>query len=63
MISQSNCRWLNKRLSVLGQAMICSTGPETKWEHFGLPTDEYVLMQLRDLDWAAHAWDWIRRDP
>jgi hypothetical protein len=27
-------------------------------EHFGLPTDEHILMQLRDLDWPAHAWDW-----
>ncbi len=27
-------------------------------EHFGLPTDEHILLQLRDLDWRAHAWDW-----
>ena len=25
---------------------------------FGLPTDEHVLAQLRELDWLAHAWDW-----
>ena len=27
-------------------------------EHFGLPADKHILMQLRDLDWPAHAWDW-----
>jgi len=27
-------------------------------EAYGLPTDEYILAQLRELDWAAHAWDW-----
>ena len=27
---------------------------------YGLPADEHILSQLRDLDWPAHAWD---RDP
>ncbi len=27
-------------------------------DHFGLPSEEHLLMQLRDLDWVAHAWDW-----
>lgn len=28
-------------------------------EGFGLPDDDHILAQLRDLDWAAHAWDWF----
>ena len=27
-------------------------------EHFGIPTDDHILTQLRNLEWAAHAWDW-----
>lgn len=27
-------------------------------EQFGMPADEHILLQLRDLDWPAHAWDW-----
>ena len=27
-------------------------------EHFGLPADRHVIMQIVDLDWPAHARDW-----
>ena len=27
-------------------------------EHFGMPADQHVIMQLKDLDWPAHALDW-----
>jgi hypothetical protein len=29
-------------------------------EHFGLPAEPHVIMQLQDLDWPAHARDWDR---